>query len=369
MVGGLNSRTRPYYHRMCKKVSSKNIESLPDELLFDILLRLSVEDLYERARFVCRRWSHIIHSDAFVNTHLHHSTFGLVISEIYGWRNRNLIYVSVTKPGRIEISELICKFRTAWSSCNGLVLELKSSLNILNPATKQTFLLPPFPYECKFGFTGSSGIAYSAASMKYKVVQPHLLRGGSRRMRLGILTVGVDNSWRHVEVEHLPHNVRQLCYHTPLITEGFIHWAAERDNDKVLTMNVETEIITETNPPLPEAYLSTSTHKYYLSTGRYLTLLVRREDLMWEVWEMKSAESGEWRKQRHFQFACEHPEFIWPFGWVKYPEVLACHTGRARTLILYNLRKHEIDSTKELPSLTDDYKAVPHRNTLVWLSP
>ncbi|KAH6830026.1 hypothetical protein C2S53_001317 [Perilla frutescens var. hirtella] len=275
MVGGLKSRTRPYYSRRCKNVSSTNIESLPDELLFDILVRLQADDIYERARVVCRRWYHIIHADAFINTHLHHSTYGLLVPE-HGLLCSHLIYLSATEQGQIEIFDSSWKCRsTAWGSCNGLVLMLNTkwtSLYILNPATRQTFLLPPFELDSKL-VHGVCGIAYSAASIEYKVVQSTIIEREPRVMHLNVLPVGVDNSWRHVQVEHLPHDFRESLGCTPLITEGFMHWAW--DTEKVLTLNVETEIVTESVAPLPQ----TNEDMVYLSTGRYLTLFICHLDL------------------------------------------------------------------------------------------
>ncbi|KAH6787425.1 hypothetical protein C2S52_006977 [Perilla frutescens var. hirtella] len=362
-----NSRSGPYY--------SSKIEFLPDELLSEILVRLPPDDLYKRARLVCRRWSHIIRSNAFLDSHFNHSSYGLLLSE-YGLRNRNPIYVSATKQGRIEISELSGKCRiTAWGSCNGLVLDYtmrKASMYILNPATNQAFLLPPLQFDSNL-VHGLCGIAYSESSMEYKVVQSripdHL---DPRLMYLAVLTVGVDNSWRAVQVEHLPRRVRELFNYTPLITEGFMHWTS--GTERVLAMNVETEIITETNAPHPEAYESTSIHKYYLSTGKCLTMLVRHGDLMWEVWEMKP-KTGEWRKSTQFQFDCEDygdDEFLWPVGWVKFPEVLAFRVLGGRPLIFYNLRTNEIIEysmpTTKLSDYRRPYSIVPHMNTLVWLS-
>ncbi|KAH6787424.1 hypothetical protein C2S52_006976 [Perilla frutescens var. hirtella] len=357
-----------------RNICRTNIESLPDVLLFDILVRLPADDLYERARVVCRRWSQIICSDAFVNTHFHHSCYGLLLFA-YGSMNMNPIYVSATKEGRIEISLLSFKRRSrAWCSCNGLVLESSmktGSQYIFNPATKQAFLLSPFEFD-----SNVDGLC-AASSTEYKLVQSQNTRGH----HLAVLTTGVDSSWRHVEIEHLPNDVRRLFHYAPLITEGFMHWT--RGSEKVLTMNVETEIIRETNPPLPQAFMKYK--KYYLSTGKYLTLLIRHEDLMWEVWEMKSAETGEWRKhgynikfedQQLQQFDKDgyhhhhnHRHRVSPFGWVKYPEICAFRVSCSRTLIFYNLATHEIISTRTLPGSTDDYKVLQHRNTLVWLSP
>ncbi|KAH6769571.1 hypothetical protein C2S52_014374 [Perilla frutescens var. hirtella] len=380
MVGvDFNSRTRPYYSRRCKRVRSTNIESLPDELLFHILVRLPADHLYDRARFVCRKWYHIIHSSAFINTHVQHSTYGLMLS-VESYSSGRPIFVSATAQGQIETSEFSYKCRVRiLGSCNGLGWECQVTYrnvpHIINPATKQVFMLPPLSSEMLRA--SKSGIAYVAASMEYKVILPHLeVISRTSLPVLAILTVGVDNSWRHLPVETLPERARERLFQYPLITEGFIHWVRGTD---VLTLDVETEVFISRKVSLPLSYQEK--RKYYLSTGKYLSLVVARGDFLWGVWWMEP-ETGEWRKLRpdiNFeaqktrleQFSCgdeDYEEDLVPLGWVKYPEVLAlCFRGRGHTCIFYNLDTHEISST-ELPETSRAYAAFPHKNNLIWLS-
>ncbi|KAH6755920.1 hypothetical protein C2S53_007046 [Perilla frutescens var. hirtella] len=419
----LNSRSRPFYFRGCKKVRSTNIESLPDEMLSEILVRVPTDDLCNRAKLVCHRWYHMIHSHAFVNAHFEHNSstnYGLFFS--FGYSDNTLIYASVTKQGRFEMSQLSRKRSSGsqtWCGSNGLVLGLfvrnmKQSLFILNPATKHVFgssLLfecermfpeaPGFVYQKRFGtrtcnpfdservYQSSCGIAYAAASMVYKVVQPHgqsymVYENNGRRLstslhvHLAILTVGVDDSWRHVQLQHLPKTFRRLLTQPPLITEGFVHWVwGDAPSQRVWTMNVETEIIAQTDFPLPQGRHVTYDSSY-LSTGRYLTFLFGLGRQCWEIWEMKP-ETGEWRKQSYIKFEDEqvkrckrwrpndYDEYIlFPRGWVKYPEVCAFLVGWSYMIVFYNILSHEIVSTMEIPC--SYFSAFPHRNTLAWLS-
>ncbi|XP_057785373.1 uncharacterized protein LOC131002896 [Salvia miltiorrhiza] len=382
-------RSRPYYSRRCKKERPTNIESLPTDLLFEILLRLPADHLYERARLVCRRWYHIVHSHAFINAQMHGATYGLLLSP--PTENKSLpIYVTADADGGIHTSELTYLFEIGiLATCNGLILEMKDNpydlrrLVIVNRVTKQSFLLPPFPKDVSYHQYYSS-LAYSAASLAYKVIAPATNRLGFPRLQtdydLDVFTVGVDESWRHVEVHHLPDHVWRFCFDdkAPLTSEGFLHWARGR---YCATMDVETEIIT-----LSEAPYEYHESKYkYLSTGRCLSLLVACGDLSWEVWEMK-AETGEWRKAlpnvdlgaekfRIQQFAPpEAGGVLEPLGWVKYPQVLAFYFDdfywdKKRHCILYNLVTHQLD-TIELPrNYTRGYWAFVHKNaSLMWLS-
>lgn len=119
-------------------------------------------------------------------------------------------------------------------------------------------------------------------------------------MGLEILTVGVDKSWRHVRIDHLCEDVRTLLCLSLLTCEGFIHWGEGRH---FLTMKVETEIITYNLAPLPSPpppkysyiYDDSECHYYYLSTGRYLTLV----DRLWKLYvESLGDETGEGRMEK-----------------------------------------------------------------------
>ncbi|KAL6517475.1 hypothetical protein OROMI_033176 [Orobanche minor] len=254
----LNSRTRPCYLRRCKREMPTDIQSLPDELLSNILV--------------------------FINSQIQHSTYGLILTyhQVDGGGVRPFL-VTATQDGQIETRELSYSFRTGlYSSCNGLALDYNienNLLHILNPATKQELVLPScsrqFPrlYRCC--------IAYAAASMAYKVILPFEDVGDSSiALSLAILTVGVDKSWRNIPVEHLPYKLGKLLLSKrSLTTEGSIHWVINTMTN-VLTLDVETETFTTSIVPLPKAYNPGSC---FLSTGKFLSLLFRREDLSWEV--------------------------------------------------------------------------------------
>ncbi|XP_057775976.1 uncharacterized protein LOC130994876 [Salvia miltiorrhiza] len=375
-------RSRAYYSRRCKKGMPTNIESLPTDLLFEILLRLPADHLYERARLVCWRWYHIIHSHAFINAQMHGATYGLLLAPLDD--NTLPLYVTADADGEIHTSELNGISEDVLATCNGLELEGSfPRLVIVNPATKQSFHLPPFPTGVTYALL-KYGFAYSAASLAYKVIRQvsgrHYEPHAQEDYGLDVLTVGVDESWRQVEVHHLPNHVRRrLLAKTPLTSEGFLHWGWGKC---CATMNVETEIITLSEAP----YQYKERDYYYLSTGRCVSLLVACGDLSWEVWEMKAG-TGEWRKAlsnvdlraekcRIQQLAPEDDAVLEPLGWVKYPHVLAFYfdeyhySSQWEHCIFYNLDTHQLHSI-ELPrsyAIASCFKAFSHKNTLIWLS-
>ncbi|XP_057775999.1 uncharacterized protein LOC130994895 [Salvia miltiorrhiza] len=373
----IHIRSRAYYFRRCKKERPTNIDSLPTDLLFEILLRLPADHLYETAMHVCQRWYHMIHSHAFINSQMHGSTYGLLLSPI---KAKALpLYVTADADGGIHTSELNHIPRLGvLATCNGLVLELddKRYPRLANPATKQSFLLPPYPKGCMY-YQFYCGLACSAASLAYKVIAPSPVYHSAplRQIDHGlvVLTVGVDESWRNVEVHHLPDHVRRFFFDkAPLTSEGFLHWGRGR---YCATMDVEMKVITLSEAP----YQYHESNYYYLSTGRCVSLLVACGDLSWEVWEMK-AETGEWRKAlpnvdlraekcRIQQLAPEDGAVPEPLGWVKYPHVLAFafYGKQCRHCISYNLDTHQLDSIELPQNYTKRYAAFPHKNSLMWL--
>ncbi|KAK6158376.1 hypothetical protein DH2020_005690 [Rehmannia glutinosa] len=350
-------RTRPYYLRRCRRVRSTNIESLPDDMVFKILLHLPVEDIYNVAKFVCRKWYHMINSHNFIYAHVQHSS-GLLIQHL-GAFSSSPIFVSMSR-GQIEISKLSYKFRDiVWTSCNGLLLErtLKygSILYVSNPVTKQHFALPPF--NRRVFLNTYSGLGYDAASREYKVVHTYVCNDyndGDPNIGCAILTVGVDEYWRNVQTEHLCVSARKLFCDTALITEGFMHWVWLGYRRKfLLTLNLETETISEI--PIPRGYGGKL--MYYFPTGRYLSFITVCSEFCWEVWEMKP-DTAEWIKLLNIDLEarkctlehlfCKHDCSLKPVGWIKYKEVLLFRVSYpSRLCIAYNVCTREIESIEK----------------------
>ncbi|KAL3619642.1 hypothetical protein CASFOL_034554 [Castilleja foliolosa] len=232
--------------RSCKRLNllEANINSLPDEIVFDILVRIPAQDIYGAVRFVCRKWNQMIRTHKFVNTHLQHSTYGLLLKKRVA-QSTQLTVMTFSRQGQIELTRLNYEpEHHIWcSSCNGLILECELSnyatFYIVNPVTMQRFSLPPPVYlSSGLGFCFPT-IAYASLSMKYKVVRVYYSAG---QRGCTILTVGVDKFWRPVCGKHLSLEANKNFTFRPLTTEGFVHWA--KRGNYVLTLNLETEIIT-----------------------------------------------------------------------------------------------------------------------------
>ncbi|KAL7122775.1 hypothetical protein ACP275_01G064700 [Erythranthe tilingii] len=386
-----------------RRRKSFDTESLPDDLVFEILQHLPAQDIYDSAMLVSKKWHKLINSRSFIYEHLRRSTHGLAIK---CYDCKHAVFIE-TQRSQIKISKLHNhEFGdiSIWRSCHGLILESVDSdfsaytnaLHITNHVTKQTINLPtPDLNVIKSFHYNNYDIAYAPASMEYKLVSTYYSWTEIRNSTIfRIFTVGVDELWRFVCIGHLSASAaNQLVQSTRFVTEGFIHWA-DGKSKQILTLNVETEVITET--PVPQTIFK----NYYLSTGTSsLSLLVSRVDSCssFEVWEMKS-ETGEWtklydfdtealrwgfkrlwRKRNHRPFKrvltccpkrriCPRLELV-PVGWLKYKEVLVLR-GSSDTMdyIAYNIRTREIiDFFRLDDDICDHCMFQLHTNSLVRL--
>ncbi|KAL7122774.1 hypothetical protein ACP275_01G064600 [Erythranthe tilingii] len=310
---------------------------------------------------VSKKWCEMIDNRNFTYEHLRRSARGLAIKCC---NRTHAVFVEMQRGGDIRISKLSnYEFggSCVWRSCgHGLILESVDSplhtyvdtLRITNPVvTNQKIDVHILSLLIESRHYNNYDIAYAPASMEYKLVYTYYnsWTNISVSTTCRILTVGVDTLWRFVCTQHLSASAaKQLVESTPFVTEGFIHWA-HGEGEHVLTLNVETEVITET--PVPQTIFK----NYYLSTGTSsLSLLISRLDSSssFDVWEMKS-ETGEWTKLYNFDTEALRCDFqrLWrkrnrrplklvlvsclpyrpiyphllnlvPVGWLKYKEVL-----------------------------------------------
>ncbi|KAL9177450.1 hypothetical protein ABFS82_01G058700 [Erythranthe guttata] len=362
----------------CKrKSSSTNIESLPDELMFEILLHLPADDIYGGAAFVCKKWRDLTRDRNFINEHIHRSTPGLVVQ--FQRQTENAVFLAMRR-GRFEISKFSnYNFKHLLrASCNGLLIECDTANGcasfVVNPSTNRRLRIPPGYY---------SSIAYASASMSYKVVSGSTQYDKPEELGCVIWTVGVDKSWRTVCTEHLSLATRRILNTTPLTTEGFVHWSSP-ESGHILTLNIETEVITEI--PVPKGY--ERGWKFYLSTGTSLTFLTAMGWFSFEVWELRQ-ETGEWTKLHDIELDCQVLGFVYlnrlidfslvplappncstatvnPVGWLNCKEALVLHAFPTRLCFVHIVRTREIDFF-ELGHDFDSYNFIAHRNSLVRL--
>ncbi|KAL3617753.1 hypothetical protein CASFOL_038074 [Castilleja foliolosa] len=371
-----------------------SIESLPDDLISEILVRVPAQDNYDSTRLVCRKWYNIINTRDFAHSNLQLSTSGLLDVNLY---TRRQILMTMQK-GRLEPSKLSYGLGgTVLSSCNGLVLGYdlnsrpKGPYIIANPVTKQQLALPKLLSETPtngYILTKYNDVAlvYAPSSRTYKVVCVSL----DRDLECAIMTAGVDMDWgrRVISTQHLPRKAKKLLKRSPLTTRGFVHWTNIYTPEYVLTMNAESETITQIPGPCLRDDDESLWYRY-LPMGSCLSLLIGRGEISWEweLWKMKP-ETGEWTKMpsivlepqkvlKHLAFKfkrqCSSSPLLKPIGWSNSysGEVLffgvCSHSRQLNTSIYvaYNIRTREFDSVFLKDSMFTLF--LEYKSSLVWL--
>lgn len=178
---------------------------LPQNLIFDIFLRLPAKVLCDVMRRVCKEWDLVIRNPNFIRHHLRNSTSVIIIEKLF-WDNSEVCVEM--QGGCLKISKFDWGFRgRVWTSCNGLVLapppDLRDLhiLSVINPLTKQRVILPP--YFDAIRNHAYFRLAFVEASMEYKVVCAIDNGPLSAITHIAVLTVGVDKFWRKIDVSTL----------------------------------------------------------------------------------------------------------------------------------------------------------------------
>ncbi|XP_058215100.1 putative F-box/kelch-repeat protein At3g17540 [Rhododendron vialii] len=177
-----------------KKMSGES--SLPDELIFDILVCLPAYVLYKSTRYVCWQWYEIIHDPLFCKEQLLRSSSSLLMQYSYTPHTGEFAEFGEMSATAIEINFMFPN--RVLSTCNGLVLFCNphdpSTLHVANPLTKQTVTVPPFKCHPD-GSCISFACAYS--KMEYKVLCTYGPDGGKHNCMM--LTLGKDHAWKPIK--------------------------------------------------------------------------------------------------------------------------------------------------------------------------
>ncbi|EYU36887.1 hypothetical protein MIMGU_mgv1a007747mg [Erythranthe guttata] len=377
--GKCSRRSRPYYPRRSKDkgLSSKtNIESLPDEMVSRILLELDAEDIYESAMLVCRRWYNITCTHNFKQEHLEHSSPGLVILSKSVSQAPSLVTIS-RRGGIVTIRNLKHPKRNLCSKywANGLALEncySRDNYFVANHVTNKRIALPRYSAPEDSNNHGSC-IGYAPASKEYKVVLLQSPGLENPKVQIcAILTLGADESWRYVDTRHVSLAARDLFTTTPLVVEGFVHFLFPSESNRLLSLNLESEIITETLIPSPEGGCVSCC----LPTSKSLTLLMASPgNLSWDVWEMTAKKPGEWNKVGKIdlkarkswmqkQLGCTLRDGLFTVCWLNDMEVLVLRAWMVfdKATLFYNVRTQEI----QVVDLGYCSYVNLHKNSLVW---
>ncbi|XP_058215098.1 uncharacterized protein LOC131326360 [Rhododendron vialii] len=325
----------------CSKKKVSGEPSLPDELIFYILVWLPAHVLYNSTRYVCWQWYKIIHDPLFCKEQLLHSSTGLLLQDHhvphiaqfaeFGEMSATLTDIKFKFPSRVL------------STCNGLVLFCNphdpSTLHVANPLTKQTVTVPPLKCHPD-GSCISFACAYS--KMGYKVLCTYGPDGDKHNCVM--LTLGKDNAWKQINRQKLSDRGWSMIKYRPFSIGQFLYWADRREKS-VVVLDVESELFNEFRSPAVLTWRS-HTSIFYQRRGRTLScsLMTKCRSLM-DVLVLSDPTSGEWRMlykidfgaQKHLLTGMNHASFppsgdeallFVPIAWVNKGDVLVLYISR-----------------------------------------
>lgn len=216
---------------------------IPDEVMFDVLLRLPSKSLM-RFKSVCKAWHAMISSPIFINAHLEWSKLkpsSLLMAPGFYQKQKNgqniafLMGLYKYQGGNNNVVHLhdfprdFPQVLDTWTRpvhCDGLLLvsNMSKKMIIYNPSTREIVSLPKGSRNLHKG-TGI-GFGFDPRSSKYKVARVFYQRDDKTSMlvcKFEVLTLGTINVWRQTEDPPYP-----IGKSTPVHVKGAIYWMVSR---------------------------------------------------------------------------------------------------------------------------------------------
>ncbi|GER29420.1 F-box and associated interaction domains-containing protein [Striga asiatica] len=247
------------------QMESPNNGGIPEDLLLEILLRLTVKDLL-RFKSVCKRWYSIIRNPDFVNQHFtHKSNQEYLLIRHYRYDLEQYAFAmyldeNFSKYEEPDNLQLPFTVSALMGPINGVfwAAGISGHMALLNPATRQfkpiSLLLPDIPpylslYDHLFGF------GLDSRSGDYKVISIQYYWNGETDMAhhpciISVYTSSSD-SWKHFEDSGLVNSSR--CVYRSLCNtylKGSYYWIMDNDKDvAILAFDVKNESFREIRVP------------------------------------------------------------------------------------------------------------------------
>lgn len=296
--------------RAIAAAAATTISELPDDIIFDILVRIKS---VIRCNRVCRRWRKLILQPRFAKSHS--SRWSLPLSLIFYRPPDGL----ATNPALFSILELdddlarlgrqnaTVTFRSeiyiphngykgrVIGACNGLVcLRLDNDVVVCNPIVqaRRPFVLPKPP---KLANSWSSfGFGFSPLSDEYKVLRCNETQGGHVNdiiVSFEVCTLGRDDTWRSIEGRgghnRIPFPRRSTSPGIDFVfVNGALYWLGEDMDSRLLYyFDVENEELGSTLP-LP-CQIDGIVHLEVLKGFLYLFDVHRESNV--NVWVMRKS--------------------------------------------------------------------------------
>ncbi|OMO97466.1 hypothetical protein COLO4_14607 [Corchorus olitorius] len=233
---------------------------IPKELIFEIFLCLSVEDLL-RFRCFSKAFCQEIDSDAFMTAHLNRSkktkTHGkLVVYHNNGYSKDNGLY-DFDDENEISLfgNRDGCFFMDGfdvYGSCNGLFLFYNNATwLLLNPFTRTFDEVIRCPAKTRCYGQSLFGFGYDSINNDYKLVRI-IEEENHHYVKIWVFSFS-SNTWRKQKVPFChnktfpSHNIfdnRSIYENRGLFADGALHWLCEEIDKGTGTVTVTHEIVT-----------------------------------------------------------------------------------------------------------------------------
>lgn len=232
--------------------------SLPEELLVEVLARLPVKRLLQY-RSVCKAWLTLISSPGFIQTHLNHTAADpnnvTFIAHSYQVDNKISLHRLDDLDNPINLQHPFPSTRSLENmdvvgACNGLICLTNQvgHIRLWNPATKRVKDISDFAIR-RVDSTGevSVGFGFDRMTNDYKVVR--IVRTSRSENTPGQVEVYSLNqaSWREIEVEVDFELLRNRCR---VIVKGHPYWMGVAHRCKIkrqffVTFDVHNEVFSK----------------------------------------------------------------------------------------------------------------------------
>ncbi|KAK1267161.1 putative F-box protein [Acorus gramineus] len=284
---------------------------LNNDLIMEILHRLPTEEVHELRR-VCKQWLAMIDHPCFIEANLARSEPCLLV--VQSWTDKAYFIelqrsndddaVLVVRPTTID-DDPIFFFQ---GCCNGLVLAYHRIIEdlgrhtssiyreyfVINPSTKRSIKLPPFPGRSGY-YIRNFSLGFDSNVRQYKVVC--VLFGEQHQILSMVATLGLSMSWRMIEDSSLL-NFTKWGFIEPIWASGAWHWVDSRGM-KVVSLHPSKEVFFEM--PLPFGRDGDGAYPCLMIYEGCLALAdIRKNTNELDIWVLQDMQRSEWTKKHVF---------------------------------------------------------------------
>ncbi|KAK4798750.1 hypothetical protein SAY86_031076 [Trapa natans] len=372
------------------------LSHLPDEILIQILVRLSVKSLL-RFRSVSRSWNSLITSQPFIGLHLSHSieaaggtntdSSSIFLRHYSHSRRRqlNTVYRDYGGESLAEDQELEFPIKTYDTyyyvgACNGLICLADYLINHLrvvlwNPSIRTCFRVPiPRLIDTDNAHIYTVGFGFDRRTGQYKVMR--MIYAVSRNYErlippeVEVYVLGSDR-WRSIDC-HVPYLVPESSPQAFFC--GGIHWVGCREDQSmvIVVFNVQEEVFQEIE--IPRSIRHRNMHRLSVCSHRDSLYLLENDPWrdgkfmlgVFDIWVMEYGVKESWTKQFSIDVRGERGGGLLKrvLGFRKEGKILA--VNEEEELISYDKKGRRVNQ-HGIRGLAKSFEAIPHLECLVLL--